>query len=236
MTDAYSARPLSRVCDGCGDALASESRFCGGCGAPAPAEPAPATDSEVTTVLSLVDLVPDTRPAGSAISEPVPAAAANTPVTGRRHPRARVVASLALGLIVVGVLVADDVRQRGSLDRTRSRLAATQRTLAETTAKLDATVADLAATETELTATKGKLTASEKTVATLRQQLTGVRNSLSDAKGKVEVQATQIVTLKTCLDGVSLALTDVAYGDYASAITALDAVRVSCEAASRIVA
>jgi hypothetical protein len=47
----------------------------------------------------------------------------------------------------------------------------------------------------------------------------------------VTIQAGQIETLKSCLSGVSIALSDLASGDYSGTIAALEAVQVSCHSA-----
>jgi hypothetical protein len=75
----------------------------------------------------------------------------------------------------------------------------------------------------------------QKALSTAQAQFRGVRTSLSDANGRINVQSGQIETLKSCLNGVSIALNDVAYNDYSGAVSALDAVRVSCRAAYKIV-
>ena len=78
------------------------------------------------------------------------------------------------------------------------------------------------------------LATTQKGLAAKEQDLTGVRNSLTDAKSSITMKSGQIETLKNCLRGVSIALTDYANGDYAGTIAALDAVRGSCDSASKM--
>lgn len=56
-------------------------------------------------------------------------------------------------------------------------------------------------------------------------------NHAADVKSSLTIKSGQIETLKSCLNGVSIALTDLAYSDYAGAISALNAVKVSCHSA-----
>lgn len=58
-----------------------------------------------------------------------------------------------------------------------------------------------------------------------------MQNSLTDAKSRLTMQSGQIETLKACPTGVSIAFRDVADGDYLGAVSALQAVKVSCDAA-----
>jgi hypothetical protein len=60
----------------------------------------------------------------------------------------------------------------------------------------------------------------KQSLAEVKQRLGGVTNSLSDARSRLNIQSGQIETLKSCLNGVSTALTDVAYEDYTSAVSA----------------
>jgi hypothetical protein len=45
-----------------------------------------------------------------------------------------------------------------------------------------------------------------------------VRNNLKDAKSTLTIRSGQIETLKSCLNGVTVALGDLADGDYAQAL------------------
>jgi hypothetical protein len=234
MSEAMLNDAVQVLCDTCRSPITVDSKFCGTCGNAIAAPVAEASAGPPALVLAPERIDP-VAPEGRTGSDG-PTATAPAPVT-RRLTRDRVLAgALALAVVAAGVVTYDDVRHRGTLDRTRRQLAATRSELASTVARLDSTAATLDSTQIDLTSTRADLSASNKTLSTLRGQLSGVRNTLSDAKGKLNVQASQIVTLKSCLNGVTIALGDVAYGDYSGAVSALDAVRVSCQAASRIVA
>jgi septal ring factor EnvC (AmiA/AmiB activator) len=139
--------------------------------------------------------------------------------------------ALAAGVIVLGV---NDLQTHHQLRDTRLDLAATQSSLRLVRDDLSAARSNLINSQTQLGATRKSLSASEAKLATAEQDLQGLRNSLSDAKGRVTVQSGQIEALKSCLNGVSIALRDAANLDYVSAVSALDAVQVSCDVANKI--
>ena len=62
-------------------------------------------------------------------------------------------------------------------------------------------------------------------------QLLGAQTSLSAAQTHVTQQASLITSLQSCLVGVEQALNELAVGNQASAIAALNAVSASCTAA-----
>ena len=62
-------------------------------------------------------------------------------------------------------------------------------------------------------------------------QLLGAQTSLSAAQAHVTQQASLITSLQTCLVGVEQALNELAVGNQAGAIAALNAVSASCTAA-----
>ena len=202
-------------CAHCGSPVNSQALYCTECGTALPKR------TPDTVVLPLQRTAPETR------SEPEP--------VRRSRVRRSLVALAGVGLVAgVAVLAVDDRGAHQQLTRTRGALHSTQATLHSTQAQLSQAQADLAGANADLTRTKASLSSVQATLKTKEQALAGVQNSLTDAKNSVTVQAGQIETLKSCLNGVRIALSDVAYGDYSGALSALDAVQVSCNAADSI--
>ena len=208
-------------CAQCGQPIAGSARFCGACGAVAP-DP----EAAVSPIpFPRIDTEPETRPVE--LGE------------FTRPSRRRVVVPilwtvLAATLVSAALLGWNDVQTHHHLTATHGHLTSARSSLTRVGADLSATQTRLAATQSELDTTQADLDQTKQSLAAVKQRLGGVSNSLSDAKSRLNVQSGQIETLKSCLNGVSLALSDAAYGDYSSAVSALDAVRVSCDAAYKI--
>jgi hypothetical protein len=227
------------MCTSCAAVQPADARFCAECGTP------------MTRAADGEGLIPSQRAVESIESIENPAepsvAASAPPVSGnglpavgptsRRRMMITVVAGVAV-LAAVAVLALNDRGTHSRLAASRAAFASSQGHLKATKAELATTVAELIQTKSDLTTangdletTKATLAATQKSLAAKEQDLVGVRNNLNQVKNSVTIQAAQIETLKSCLNGVSIALSDAAYGDYSSAIAALDAVRVSCNAA-----
>jgi septal ring factor EnvC (AmiA/AmiB activator) len=156
-----------------------------------------------------------------------------------RRWRAIVGGVLALSIVAgVAVLALNDwgthkqlTKSRDAYSASQSRLHETQAELADTVTKLTGVKTDLTSTQSVLATTKKSLDAKAQALTAKEQELAGVRNNLTDVKSSLTIQSGQIKTLESCLNGVSIALTDVSYNDYSGAASALEAVKVSCNAA-----
>jgi hypothetical protein len=215
---------VTTTCQSCGASATGEGQYCADCGSPLVA---PALDSVVPEQRTSQEMVGlDFR--NELVAQPS--------VAGRSRAR-KLTATAACALLVAGVatLAMNDRGTHQRLSHTRAALQASQQRLHSTESVLSQTQADLSDANADLASTKANLTKVEATLKSKEQTLVGVQNSLSDAKTSVTVQAGQIQSLKSCLNGVQIALSDVAYGDYSGAVAALNAVQVSCNAASEIV-
>lgn len=217
-------------CSQCSAELPSGASFCGVCGGAASSRellPEPISTEGHDALPPLL---------GETLTEPLrpepPRATAHRWRGLRRGVLVLTALALAAGLTVLGV---NDLQTHHRLHHTQLDLAATQSSLWLVRNDLSDVRSKLINSQTQLGVTLTSLRASEKKLAADEQELQGLRNSLSDAKGRVTVQSGQIETLKSCLNGVSIALVDAANLDYASALAALDAVQVSCDAAKKIV-
>lgn len=229
------------VCQSCSAPQDGRARFCTECGAPMPGQlpdmaasiPAQREEQSEESATTALPVLLSSREARA-----VPTVTA-APPTGRSRIK---VVTLVLAVLVflagVVVLGLDARATHQALDETRQSLRATEATLASTQSELATAETELATTLTDLTGTKTELASVEKALADVKKQLAGkeqdlrgVRNNLAEVKSSVTIQAGQIETLKNCLNGVSIALSDAAYGDYSAALSALQAVEVSCDKA-----
>jgi hypothetical protein len=94
-----------------------------------------------------------------------------------------------------------------------------------------ALAAALATTQSDLSQAQAALAATKQALMAKQQELAGVRNNLSDVKDSLNTRSRQIERFKSCLSGVSIGLNDGAYGDCSAAVSALQAVDVSCKTA-----
>lgn len=136
--------------------------------------------------------------------------------------------------IVMACLVAAAITGWVQYNHTQDRLRETRHQLSDTQASLDFTKDQLSATRGELTTTRGTLKTTQDELGSTKEELAKSLGSLNNAQDRLDLQAGQIDTLQTCLHGVSEALTDVAYGAYDAAVSALSAVEGSCREASSI--
>ena len=145
----------------------------------------------------------------------------------RRSRRARWVLGLgacALFAAALGSLLADQVQARAQYGRTSTSLSATQHRTRTVSTQLQQLSRDLKVLKTQVGSDTTALSQDS-------LQLLGAQTSLSAAQTHVTQQASLITSLQSCLVGVERALNELAIGNQASAITALNAVSVSCTAA-----
>jgi hypothetical protein len=219
--DGNAARPTA--CPECGQAVPESAQFCGACGA-------------ATSVLDAAPTSPIPFPRADAAPEAATPELETAERVPGRNPWVPILGTvLAVALVVAALLVWNDAQTHNHLTATSRRLVSTRSSLVGATADLSRTQSRLATTQTQLDSSDADLEQTKKSLATAKQQLSGVSNSLSDAKSRLNIESSQIETLKSCLNGVTTALSDVAYGDVTSAVSALDAVQVSCDAANRII-
>jgi hypothetical protein len=229
------AKTLNKVdvatgtCGGCGAGLGSDARFCAECGQ----QVAVAPPNHVVVEIPLPRSV--SRPTPWEAGPVMPVLASDERVVAKpKRSALRVVAMLALGMTLLAGLAVLSLNDRGTHTRlasSRQAYRTSQVQLKDTQAKLTQTVSELTGTKTDLASTKATLTTVKTELAAKEQDLQGVRNNLADVKSSVTIQAGQIETLKSCLSGVSIALSDLASGDYSGTIAALEAVQVSCNSA-----
>lgn len=246
------ATGTTTTCASCGASVESDLRFCGECGtqrSDAPVQGIPLPLPRQREVPHL-DHVPANATVGlHELLQPMPASRVSSPTQPLAEPnRTRhrlrlisLVVVIATVMAGVGVLALNDRGTHARLATSQQQYRASQARLGDTLGTLKSTRVDLASTTTSLQTTKAslqttttELNSTKKALTTKVQQLAGVRNNLSDVKHNVTIQATQIETLKSCLNGVSIALGDLANGDYSGALAALQAVDVSCNAAYKL--
>jgi len=238
-------------CPSCGIATQAQWLFCGACGGTLanpvaePAEPnslmdGSAFEHESAEVLSLpttTGLLPDSTDTsvGGRVEAPVEPAVATAKPASRRALRRWLTAGACL---VVACLVALGVvayfSTKSDLTDTRNKLKSTSATLASTQGKLEETLATLTHTQSDLSSTQHQRDDLQNSLNDANAKLAGLQNSLNDANTRVNGQASQIETLKACLAGVLTALSDSANFDYDGAISALNAVQVSCTEAGKL--
>jgi hypothetical protein len=144
-----------------------------------------------------------------------------------RQPRLSRRAGWMLGLCAgvlfaaaLGLLLADQVHARAQYGRTQTSLGVTQ----QRTRTVSKQLQDLSVLKTQVGSDTTALSQDS-------SQLLGAQTSLSAAQAHVTQQASLITSLQGCLVGVEQALNELAIGNQASAIAALNAVSASCTAA-----
>jgi hypothetical protein len=145
----------------------------------------------------------------------------------RLSRRVRWVVGLSAGALVVaalGNLAADQVQARAEDGRAHSSLGVTQRRTHTVSAQLQGLRRDLSVLKTQVGSDTTALNQDS-------SQLLGAQTSLSAAQAHVTQQASLITSLQSCLVGVERALNELATGQQADAIAALNAVSASCSAA-----
>jgi hypothetical protein len=141
--------------------------------------------------------------------------------------RTRWVLGLAAGAVFVmalGLLLADQVRNHASYNRTQTSLGVTQHRTRIVSAQLQELSRDLRVLKTQVGSDTTALSQDS-------SQLLGAQTSLSAAQAHVSQQASLITSLQGCLVGVEQALNELAVGNQGKAIAALNAVSASCTAA-----
>lgn len=237
----------SAACQSCGATQVPETRFCAECGAATANRGAVLADGPTQNLAEEHRTMMLTQEPGQGIRltlpstlEPVEMAAGVPEDAPHRSRRSLIVKGLAgvLVLAAVALLALNDfgthqqlAQSRGAFSTSQTDLRATQVKLTDTGTELTAVQGKLASTDATLTTTKKTLATTKQTLAAKVQDLAGVRNSLTDVRSSLTIKSGQIETLKSCLNGVSIALRDLANGDYAGTISALNAVQVSCDSA-----
>ena len=136
--------------------------------------------------------------------------------SARRRIRRRLLVGAVAGALLVGgtwVLVSNEVGTHRALAQTRTALSHTREQLSKTASERDNYQAQLAQAET---------------------QLAQAQRNLSSAQNQVSLEGSQIAVLKTCLAGVLRSLDYAASNDYGSAVSTIDVVAGSCNAASSL--
>jgi hypothetical protein len=148
-----------------------------------------------------------------------------------RPPRLSRRAKWVLGLVAgalfaaaLGSLVADQVHTRDQYSRRHTALGLTQQRTHSVSSQLQDVSRDLSVLKTQVGSDTTALSQDS-------SQLLGAQTSLSAAQAHVTQQASLITSLQSCLVGVEQALNELAIGNRASAIAALNAVSGSCTSA-----
>jgi hypothetical protein len=155
---------------------------------------------------------------------PFPAEPPSPPRLTRRARWIIGVAATALLVAALGYLVHDQVQTRASYGRAHTSLGVTQRHTRTVSAELKEAARDLRDLKTQVGSDTTALNQDS-------AQLLGAQTSLSAAQSHVTQQASLIGSLQACLVGVEQALNELAVGNQARAIDALNAVASSCTAA-----
>jgi hypothetical protein len=145
----------------------------------------------------------------------------------RLSRRAKWVLGLGAGALFAaafGCLLADQVQARAQYGRTNTALGVTQQRTHTVSTQFQALRRDLSVLKTQVGSDTTALNQDS-------SQLLGAQTSLSAAQAHVTQQASLITSLQSCLVGVEQALNELAIGNQASAIAALNAVSTSCTAA-----
>jgi hypothetical protein len=187
------------------------------------AEQQPRYEADETAALMLpVSAFPDDALSVETAAEP-----------GPKSHRRTLLGRLAIGLAFAIVIAAATVGWI-QYNHTQDRLGVTRHQLNDVKHSLAFKEDQLSATRSELSTTQGTLKTTQDDLSKTKADLAKSQGSLSNAQDRLDLQAGQIDTLQTCLHGVSEALSDVAYGAYDAAVSALSAVDSSCRKASSI--
>ncbi len=181
--------------------------------------------------------------------EPEPPGPRKQPRRHHRRPFVVGVATLAVALVVAGVVSDLQVRSelghaQSSLNATRANLRGTLAHLSLIEARLLSTTSDrdtlgielkltaweLAGAESTLASTRAQLATTQNSLATTQNSLATTQNSLANASTGLYLQGLNIGTLNTCLGGVEKALNQIAVNDQNGAVKSLSAVTSSCQA------
>jgi hypothetical protein len=152
----------------------------------------------------------------------------------RRHARRRRVRWMrwvsavvvgALFATALGVLINDQVAERGQFDRARTALGLAHHRIADV--KLD-----LARLRHDVELLRAQVGSSSAALHQDAAQLEAAKAALVAAQADVSQQGSRIGSLHACLSGVEPALNALAVGDRSTAIAELSSVATSCAAAS----
>jgi hypothetical protein len=130
----------------------------------------------------------------------------------------------AVFLAALGYLLHDQVLTRTQYDRAQASLGVARGQERTVSAQLHEVARDLRDLKTQVGSDTTALNQDS-------AQLLGAQTSLSAAQAHVTQQASLIGSLQACLVGVEQALNELAVGNQAGAIAALNAVSTSCTAA-----
>jgi hypothetical protein len=130
----------------------------------------------------------------------------------------------ALFAAALGFLLADQVHARDQYERTHTAFGVTRQRTRTVSAQLQELSRGLSVLKTQVGSDTTALSQDS-------SQLLGAQTSLSAALAHVTQQASLITSLQSCLVGVEQALNELAIGNRASAIAALNAVSASCTSA-----
>lgn len=231
------AEAEAKACPGCGSRCDTGWAYCEVCGIALPvgqrATELPRREGAAQKAGDVVDRrgaragsLAAHRGIGSGVASSPTAEALAPP---RRSRRVRI----AVGMLIAS-LAGAALTGWIQYDHAQGRFIESRHQLSETKGLLISADEQLGLTRDELATDKSALASAEAELSRTKQDLVKSQGSLDNAKDRLNLQASQIDTLQTCLRGVSEALSDVAYGDYEGAVSALDAVRTSCRKASNI--
>jgi hypothetical protein len=146
----------------------------------------------------------------------------------RRLPRrtrwALWITAATLFAAALGYLIPNQVQAHDQSDRAHTALGVTRQ-------RTHTVAAQLAEVRRDLSILKTQVGSDSTALSQDASELLGAQTSLAAAQAHVTQQAGQITSLQTCLTGVEHALNELAVGDQASAIAALNSVTADCAAA-----
>jgi hypothetical protein len=157
-------------------------------------------------------------------ARPFPMVTAHRPRLSRRAKWVVGLGAAAIFVAALGSLLDDQVQARAQYGRTHAALGVTQQRTHTVTVQLEELSRDLSVLRTQVGSDTTALSQDS-------SQLLGAQTSLSAAEAHVTQQASLITSLQSCLVGVEQALNELAIGNQANAIAALNAVSASCAAA-----
>lgn len=214
VTRRFEAAP--QHCGRCGSTIEETWTFCGSCGQSITLPPP-------TSQLPSIAISDDGEPTDEAAHDPH-AGPAEPRLNGPWGKRV-VIAALVCLTVIAGIGWVQQIRTSNDLERRTRDLETTRSTLT-------ATRADLSSTTDELKSTKTELAKRIKSLKQTTAELDRANGKLSGARDRLDLQAGQIATLRICLGGVQRALSDVAYGDFSSALSELEQVQTACRKAN----
>lgn len=155
---------------------------------------------------------------------PFPVEPPPRPLLSRRARWALGIGAGALFVGALGYLLVDQVQARAEYGRAHTSLGVTQQRTRVVSAQLQELSRDLNVLKTQVGSDTTALNQDS-------SQLLGAQTSLAATQAHVTQQASLIASLQSCLVGVEQALNELAIGNQAGAITALNAVSSSCTSA-----